>query len=57
VFGDEDTVIACVEGGAVGYILKDSTPADVAQIIVDVRRGASPISPMVARKLLVRLRK
>jgi DNA-binding NarL/FixJ family response regulator len=29
VFGDEDTVIACVEAGAVGYIHKDSTPADV----------------------------
>jgi DNA-binding NarL/FixJ family response regulator len=57
VFGDEDTVIACVEAGAVGYIHKDSTPADVAQVIVDVRRGASPISPMIARKLLERMRR
>lgn len=57
VFGDEDTVIACVEAGAVGYIHKDSTPADVAQVIVDVRQGASPISPMIARKLLERLRR
>ena len=57
VFGDEDTVLACVEAGAVGYIHKDSTPADVAQVIVDVRQGASPISPMIARKLLERLRR
>jgi DNA-binding NarL/FixJ family response regulator len=57
VFGDEDTVLACVEDGAVGYIHKDSTPADVAQVIVDVREGASPISPMIARKLLERLRR
>jgi DNA-binding NarL/FixJ family response regulator len=57
VFGDEDTVIACVEAGAVGYIHKDSTPADVAQVIVDVRQGASPISPMIARKLLERMRR
>jgi DNA-binding NarL/FixJ family response regulator len=57
VFGDEDTVIACIEAGAVGYILKDSTPQDVARIIVDARRGASPISPMIARKLLQRLRR
>lgn len=55
VFGDEDTVIACVEAGAVGYIQKDATPADVAQIIVDVKQGASPISPMIARKLLARV--
>jgi len=56
VFGDEDTVIACVEAGAVGYIHKDSRPQDVAQIILDVKRGASPISPMIARKLLQRMR-
>jgi DNA-binding NarL/FixJ family response regulator len=56
VFGDEDTVLACIEAGAVGYIHKDSTPADVAQTIVDVKHGASPISPMIARKLLARVR-
>lgn len=56
VFGDEDTVIACVEAGAVGYIQKDSTPADVGKIIVGVKHGESPISPMIARKLLARLR-
>jgi DNA-binding NarL/FixJ family response regulator len=57
VFGDEDTVIACVEAGAVGYIHKDSKPADVDRVIVDVMHGASPISPMIARKLLERLRR
>ena len=57
VFGDEETVIACVEAGAVGYIHKDSKPADVAQIVVDAKLGASPISPMIARKLLQRLRR
>ncbi|MGV3678755.1 MAG: response regulator [Acidovorax sp.] len=56
VFGDEDTVIACVEAGAVGYIQKDSTPADVGRIILGVKHGESPISPMIARKLLARLR-
>jgi DNA-binding NarL/FixJ family response regulator len=55
VFGDEDTVLACVEAGAVGYIQKDDTPANVAQTIVGVKHGASPISPMIARKLLARL--
>ncbi len=49
VFGDAETVVDCVEAGAVGYIHKDSQPADVAQVILDVRRGASPISPMIAR--------
>ena len=57
IFGDEDSVLACVEAGAVGYIHKDSKPEDVAQIIVDVKQGASPISPMIARKLLEKLRR
>lgn len=56
VLGDEDTVLACVEAGAVGYIHKDTQPDDMGQIIMDVKRGASPISPMLARKLLQRLR-
>jgi DNA-binding NarL/FixJ family response regulator len=57
VFGDEDTVIACVEAGAVGYIHKDSKCAEVDRALVDVMHGASPISPMIARKLLGRLRR
>ena len=38
VLGDEDTVLACVEAGAVGYIHKDTQPDDMGQIIVDVKR-------------------
>jgi DNA-binding NarL/FixJ family response regulator len=56
IMGDEDTVLACVEAGAVGYIHKDTDPQDIGQIISDVKQGASPISPMIARKLLERLR-
>jgi DNA-binding NarL/FixJ family response regulator len=57
VFGDEDTVIACVEAGAVGYIHKDSKPANVDRTLIEVMHGASPISPMIARKLLQRMRR
>lgn len=56
VFGDAETVIECVEAGAVGYIHKDSQPEDVAKVILEVRNGASPISPMIARGVLERLR-
>lgn len=57
VFGDAETVIDCVEAGAVGYIHKDSQPEDVAKVILEVRSGASPISPMIARGVLERLRR
>lgn len=56
VFGDAETVIDCVEAGAVGYIHKDPQPDDVAKVILEVRSGASPISPMIARGVLERLR-
>jgi DNA-binding NarL/FixJ family response regulator len=55
VFGDEATVYSCIEAGAVGYIHKDSSPADIGHAIELVRRGGSPISPMIARKVLARM--
>ena len=52
MFGDEDNVLASVEAGALGYIHKDSAPDDIAQTILEMKAGASPISPMIARKVL-----
>ena len=54
MFGDEDNVLASIEAGALGYIHKDSTPDDIAQTILAMRAGASPISPMVARRVLAK---
>jgi DNA-binding NarL/FixJ family response regulator len=52
MFGDEDNVLASIEAGALGYIHKDSAPDDIAQTIIEMLGGASPISPMIARKVL-----
>lgn len=52
MFGDEDNVLASIEAGALGYIHKDSAPDDIAQAVLDMKAGASPISPMIARKVL-----
>jgi DNA-binding NarL/FixJ family response regulator len=56
MFGDEDNVLASIEAGALGYIHKDATPDDIAQTILDMRAGASPISPMIARRVLAKYR-
>ena len=56
MFGDEDNVLASIEAGALGYIHKDSKPADIAQTILEMRDGASPISPMIARRVLSKYR-
>ena len=52
MFGDEDNVLASIEAGALGYIHKDSTPEDIAHAIREMKAGASPISPMIARRVL-----
>ena len=56
VFGDEDNVLASIEAGAVGYLHKDAPPEDIAQTILDMKAGASPISPMIARRVLAKYR-
>lgn len=52
MFGDEDNVLASIEAGALGYIHKDATPGDIAHTILEMKEGASPISPMIARRVL-----
>lgn len=56
MFGDEENVLAAIEAGALGYIHKDATPEDIAQTILDMKDGASPISPMIARRVLSQFR-
>ena len=56
VFGDEGHVLASIEAGATGYILKDSLPEEFVSLIQQLRAGGSPISPVIARQLLKRFR-
>lgn len=56
MFGDEENVLASIEAGALGYIHKDATPEDIAQTILEMKAGASPISPMIARRVLLKYR-
>lgn len=55
-FGDEAHVLASIEAGASGYLLKDSAPSQVVQEIRVLQEGGSPISPVIARRVLQRLR-
>jgi DNA-binding NarL/FixJ family response regulator len=55
VFGDEPHVMASLEAGATGYLVKDSHAADLTEQIRSLHAGGSPISPVIARQLLLRL--
>lgn len=54
IFGDEDHVLRSIEAGAMGYLLKDVCATELAEEIRSLHAGGSPISPMVARKILAR---
>ncbi len=55
IFGDEANVLAALEAGARGYLLKGSLQHDIAFDIQDIRNGGSPLSPVIARQVLKRL--
>ncbi|MEZ5442387.1 MAG: response regulator transcription factor [Lysobacterales bacterium] len=56
VLGDERTVIAALEAGADGYLLKDSSGGSFSQSLRTIMAGDAPISPGIARHLLRRFR-
>lgn len=56
-FGDEAHVLQSIEAGAAGYLLKDSTPQNMVAEIRSLHAGGSPISPQIARHILMRFRK
>jgi DNA-binding NarL/FixJ family response regulator len=53
-FGDEGHVIRSLEAGAYGYLLKDSGPGRLVAEIRCLHAGGSPVSPLIARKVLAR---
>lgn len=56
VFGDESHVIASIEAGATGYLTKDTRTDDIVSRLLQLHAGGSPISPVIARRLLSRFR-
>jgi len=51
-FSDNARIMAAIDAGAVGYLLKDAEPADLLAGIRAVSRGESPLDPKAARLLL-----
>jgi DNA-binding NarL/FixJ family response regulator len=54
-FGDEKTVTSALEAGADGYLLKGIALEELKRDLHALQDGGSPLSPMIARKLLNRL--
>lgn len=54
-FAGDDKVFPAIKAGALGYLLKDSSPEQLVQAIHQVYRGESSLHPLIARKVLQEL--
>ncbi|MBA2444354.1 MAG: response regulator transcription factor [Nocardioidaceae bacterium] len=51
-FSDRERIVAAIDAGAVGYLLKDAEPEDLLEGVRAAARGESPLHPKAARELL-----
>ncbi len=54
---EDEQILACIEAGASGYVLKEGGHTQILKAILDLLAGGSPISPVIARKILARMRR
>jgi DNA-binding NarL/FixJ family response regulator len=51
-FGEDDRLFAALRGGAAGFLLKDTEPADLVRAIRTAHAGHAPLSPAVATRVV-----
>jgi two-component system, NarL family, response regulator LiaR len=56
-FTTDDKVFPAIKAGALGYLLKDSEPADLLRAIEQVSRGEPSLHPSIAVQVLRELRR
>jgi len=49
VFDDKERIFQALCAGGSGYLLKNSSPEQILQALVDTYKGGSPLSPSVAK--------
>lgn len=52
VFEEDEKIFRAVCAGASGYLLKSASMREIAEAVAEVRRGGSPMTPRVARRVL-----
>lgn len=51
-YAEDEHVFAAIKAGALGYLLKETSPKDLLQAIQDVYQGEASLHPSIARRLL-----
>lgn len=52
VFETNEYIFDAIRAGAVGYLLKKTSPAEIIKAIEDVKNGGTVMTPSIARKVL-----
>jgi len=55
VFEDDERVFDSICAGASGYILKNQLNTKLISFVNELRQGGSPMSPSIARKVLIKM--
>ncbi len=51
-FAEEETILAALRAGAIGYLLKDREDIELVLSLRSLQRGGASIDPMIARRIL-----
>jgi len=53
VYDDAEHVFKALQAGATGYVLKNTPSAKLVESLTDLRKGGSPMSSQIARKVVL----
>lgn len=57
MFDDDEFIFSALKNGALGYLLKDSSGDQILTALDEIKKGGSPMSPYIARRVIASLQK
>lgn len=55
IYEHNETVFETIRAGASGYLLKGSTPRELIEALTELYNGGAPMSPRIAKKVILEL--